>query len=434
MKSRILIMLMALSASLTAQNFDAAGLGYARNYLTMSHGLDAFSRNPANLAYDTPYKLAIRVPALNLSISNNAISFADYERYLTFKGNQGEWSDQDKQNFLALIPDDGLRLNANVGVGLFAMKLDQFAFGLGVVAEGNVSARVKQLLGYALQDLNFTTDFNFREDELGSGGFYSAIKLSAAYGHLLDFNYRNWDLDDIAVGVRFNALLGLAVADIQQASGLVRRGTNGSNFEDVYLMVRGEVRARVATPEEQIPGKGYSLDFSASARWQKDWHFSLMLENAVGGITWSGVTKELLFVKQDTLFANGDSTLNPTDTDTLRDIAAFRTALPTNLIMGASYRFNEELTFAAQWRQGITAEFGNVRTPEVGLAVAYTPISLITLRSGMTFGGRDVFLFALGLGAHLGPLQLDAAYASRQSLWPTSSNGAVFSFAMTLGL
>ncbi len=434
MKSKIFLLVMLLSAALTAQSFDAAGLGFARNYLTMSHGLDAFSRNPANLAYETPYKLAIRVPALNISLSNNALSFADYERYLTLKGNGGEWSEQDVDNFLALIPDDGLRVNANVGVGLFAMKLDQLAFGLGVVAEGNVNARVKRLLGYALKDLNLTRDFNFREDELGTGGGYSAIKFSAAYGHLLDFKYRAWDVDDIAVGVRFNGLLGLAVADIRQASARVQRGSNGDAPEDEYVAMEARVRARVATPEEQIPGKGYSLDFSASARWKKEWHFSLLVENAIGGINWSGVTRELLFAQQDTLFANGDSTRNPTDLDTLRNIDGFRTPLPTNLIMGASYRYNEELTFAAQWRQGLTAEFGNVRTPEIGLAVAYTPVAMLTLRSGMTFGGRDVFLFALGVGAHLGPLQLDAAYASRQSLWPGSSNGAVFSFALTLGI
>ncbi len=434
MKSKIFLLMMIVSTLLQAQNFDAAGLGFARNYLTMSHGLDAFSRNPANLAYETPYKISIRVPALNISLSNNALSFADYERYLTLKGNGGEWSEQDVDNFLALIPDDGLRINANVGVGLFAMKLDQLAFGLGVVAEGNINARVKRLLGYALKDLNLTRDFSFRENELSAGGGYSAIKFSAAYGHLLDFKYRAWDLDDVAVGVRFNGLLGLAVADIQQASALVERGANGSNLEDEYLALRGEVRARVATPQEQIPGKGYSLDFSASARWKKEWHFSLLMENAIGGINWSGVTQEFMFVQQDTLFANGDSTLNPVNVDTLRDIDGFRTPLPTNLIFGASYRFSDELTFAAQWRQGVTGEFGNVRTPEVGLAVAYSPFSLLTLRSGMTFGGRDVFLFALGVGAHLGPLQLDAAYASRQSLWPGSSNGAVFSFAMTLGI
>ncbi|RMH64628.1 MAG: hypothetical protein D6677_04375 [Calditrichaeota bacterium] len=415
------------------QTFDAAGLGFADTYLTGSRGLDAFSRNPANLAYETPTTVALRLPVLNVNVSNSGISFADYERYFTRSGNGGEWTTEDKEAIIDLIPEDGLDINILAGLAPFSVRINSLAFGAALVEEGNITLNTRKLVEYAFRELNFNQDFRFQADALTEWAFFAAVKISAAYGHLLDFKYRKWDLDEIAVGLRYNQFLGIAAVQVQEASVDIKRQSNGENFDDEFLTTRGHVRVNVATPEDGVAGLGYGIDLAASARWKMVWRFSLALENGVGSITWDNNPRQQNFVFQDTLFFNGDSAKNSINEDTLQSISSFRTPLPVSLVAGASWRFNSALLFMAQWRQYLTRDLGTPLTPEVGVAVAYTPVDLVTLRSGMRMGGKDTFVFALGAGFHFGPLQLDMGYAMRQALWPTLSNGVLFSFGMTFG-
>ena len=429
----ILFPFLIIASVLQAQSFDAAGLGYADVYLSNSRGLDAFSRNPANLAYDSDNFIAFRFPALNINVGNNSLSLSDYNRYFTRTGNGGEWSESDQQAIIDLIPDEGMGINASLGMAPFALRIGNFAIGAAVVAQGNVTVDNRQLLEYLFNEIHITENFNFDKDAIAKGGFYSAVKISAAYGQLLNYTYHPWWLDEIAVGVRANLFMGIAAAQVEQAAVNVKRTANGDQFDDGYVTTLNKVTVNFATPENGLPGMGFGLDLAATARWKKEWYFSMALENGIGSIRWNNSPQQFQLFMQDTLYFNGDSTKNSVSEDTVKYIDEFSTPLPVSLTAGAMWQFNDQLTLAAQWRQYLTRDLGTPLTPEIGFSASYRLIPMIVLRTGMRFGGKENFVFGLGTGFYFGTLQLDLGYAMRQALWPSLSNAALFSFAMTFG-
>jgi len=427
-----LAIVLIFSGAAFAQNFNATGLALGNNFLSFSTGVDAFSINPANLAFNNRTEIKFISPTI--AISNSSYSFADYDRYFTKEGNKGEWSESDVNAILDLFPDDGLDLNTDVNLNVFSIAYKNFGFGVDLIQYGGINVNSKDALKLAL-DLDFTTDFKFEEPEIGTGAFLAAAKVSFAYSHLLKTKIRKWDIDNIAIAGRLNYYAGIGVAEVLESDVVARRSNkDGIGTDNEVLSYDANMKVRFANPEDGITGGGFGIDLAASAVYDDDWNFSILLENLFGSINWNKKTEIFEFQKYDSVFVyNDDGVDRSSETDTTKATGSFSTPLPVNLLIGAHYQLLKNLALTAQWKQGLSKDFGNVFTPQVGVGAEFRPIPWLPLRSGLTVGGRDGFLFALGGGIDVNVFEFNLAYAMREALWPTYSNGAYFAFDFKFG-
>ncbi len=419
------ILLSVLASLASGQSFDVSGLGLANNAVATGRGLDAFWRNPANLGYKNDAFIEISPFAFNLLAANNSLSLNDYSRYFTKAGNGGQWSAQDQKDVLALFPAAGFRLDANVQANIFNITVGTYGLGVSVMARGGVEIKSKKALDLALNGLELTDSYNFSEPEFARGGAYGAIKISAGYGQLLKTKFRKWDIDNISVGAKLNYYIGMAVLQAVNSDVLVQRSASGDGFKKERITSQVHLKWRSAYSSASFSsGSGLGIDLGASAVYKKNWYFSAVFENIGASINWSGNTRIQEFVQFDTLFFNGDTSQAQSPLDTSYATGSFKTSLPSYLIVGAQYNLWSNLSLMAQWRQALSSDFGEVLTPQVGVAVEYYPIPIVPVRSGITLGGRDGFVFALGSGLHLKLFELDVSYAMRNGLWPFSAEGA----------
>ena len=426
---KILGLILLFSGSAFAQNFNATGLGLGNNFLSYSKGVDAFSINPANLAFNNRTEIKFFSPAI--AISNSSISFADYDRYFTKEGNRGFWDSGDKKAVLDLFPEDGLDINTDVDLNVFSMAINNFGFGVDLIINGGASINNLKFAKIFLRELDFTPDYRFEEPNFVKGSFYSVVKYSFSYAQLLKTKLRKFDIDNIAVAAKLSYYAGIGVIEVLDSEILIKRSnTKGTGTDDEVLYRRINLLVRKAYPTDGIKaGGGFGIDLAASAVYDDDWHFSVLLENLFASIKWDVNTEIVEFSDIDSVFIlNDDGVDRSTEIDTTRKTGSFSTSLPVNLILGAHYQLFENLALIAQWKQGLSKDFGNKFTPQVGVGAEYRPVSWLPLRSGLTVGGRDGFLFTLGGGVDLGAFEFNLAYAMREALWPTFSNGVYFAF------
>ncbi|KAA3614100.1 MAG: hypothetical protein D8M58_18065 [Calditrichaeota bacterium] len=426
-------MILILSSAAFAQNFNATGLALGNNFLSYSKGVDAFSVNPANLGFNNRVELKFISPLF--AISNSSISINDYNRYFTKEGNKGEWDLNDKNSIIDFFADDGLDVNADVNMNIFSMAYNNFGFGIDLLVSGGVTLKPTQTLKAALIELDLTPNYQFKEPGFATGSFYSAVKYSFSYAHLLKAKIRKFDIDNISVAAKLNYYSGIGVLEVLDSDMHIKRFeemADGTEEEGAYQRVN--FKTRRAYPNGGVSaGGGMGFDLAASAVYDDDWHFSVMLENIFASIDWDVNTAVIQFSASDSILFDDDNVDRSTETDTTRDVGSFSTSLPVNLIFGAHYQLIDELDLTAQWKQGLSKDFGNVFTPQLGVGAEYRPIPWLPLRSGLTVGGRDGFLFALGGGLDFDVFEFNLAYAMREALWPTYSNGAYFAFDFKFG-
>ncbi len=426
--------ILLFSTASFAQNFNATGLGLGNNFISYSQGVDAFGVNPANLAFNN--RMEIKFFSPTIAISNSSISFSDYDRLFTKEGNHGEWNSNDKREIIDFFADDGLDINADVNLNVFSMAINNFGFGIDLIASGGINTKPVKLLRTALEEFDFTPDYTFSQPDFATGSFYSALKYSFSYAHLLKTKLRKFEIDNIAVAAKLNYYSGIAVFQVLNSDVLLERSNKKRKLFDEDLK-QAKIKTRKAYPEGGISaGGGFGLDIAASAIYKDDWHFTLLLENLFASISWDVNTVEIDYAVSVPISFSGSSNDESdfsVDPDTTRKINSFSTPLPVNLIIGAHYQLLDKLTLTAQWKQGLSKDFGNVFTPQVGVGAEFRPLPWLPLRSGITVGGRDAFLLALGAGIDVDVFQFNLAYAMREALWPTFSNGAYFAFDFKFG-
>jgi hypothetical protein len=425
-------LILFFSGAAFAQNFNATGLSMGNNFLSFSKGVDAFSINPANLAFNNRVEIKFLSPTI--AISNSSFSFRDYNRFFTIEETKGVLSRSDTKEFLDLVPDDGLDINTDINLNIFSIVYDNFGFGVDFVQYGGVTIKSKEALKLAF-DLDLTPDFSFNEPNFAEGSSLAAAKFSFAYSQLLKTKIRKWDIDNIAVAAKLSYYAGIAVGEVIDGEAVGKRSNKDLTGTDNEVFVHNaNLKIRYADPEDGLTGGGFGIDLAASAVYDDDWNFSILLENLFGSITWDEGTEIYQFQNYDSVFIHNDDGVDRFfETDTTRKTGSFKTTLPVNLTIGAHYQMDKKLTLTAQWKQGLSRDFGNVFTPQVGVGAEFRPIPWLPLRSGLTVGGRDAFLFALGTGVDLGVFDFNLAYAMREALWPTYSNGAYFAFDFKLG-
>lgn len=422
-KFKCLACSLILITSAYAQD-NATGMGFANNYRPFAKGVDALMLNPSRLAYNDHVEFSFL--SLNTAVSNSSISLSNLNRYFTKEGNHGHWSDSDKKEVLNLVSELGVQ--TRIGFNLFSIVYNNMGFGIEAIANGGVNLAAEKVAKIALFGLtDLTTDYTLSEPEFGKGSAFAAIKYSYAYSHMVMKRFFPLNLKYISVAGKLSYYQGLAVAEVLKSRASVSRTAADGLLDNEVLEYKLDAKLRTAIPDENITnGAGIGIDLAASATFDDHWNFSLLLENVIGSINWNGNTEIMRIIKYDSTFvtnANDDGVDRSVELDTTNSTKAFSTRLPANLYLGVHYQLLKNLALTAQYKQGLSEDFGNTFTPQIGTGAEYRPVHWLPVRMGATVGGRNTFLLGLGTGVDLGTFQFNLSYAMREGLWPTYNNG-----------
>ena len=436
---KVFLIIGLFSLNVFSQSYDAVSLSLAENYTALSRGIYALPWNPGNLCLSRGNSMELNILSVNAGAFNNALSINSYNRYFTFEGHGGRWSDADKNNIMDLF-DNGLHLNINYSANVLGVAYNNFAFSIQSIVQGGAELlNNKQLFKTALFGDSLTRDYSIKDPKFAKASAYWANKISIGYAYPV--NVRQFvdipGVKTICAGISLNYFLGNAVVDIRNSSASVQRYRNES--DDDILEYNLNFIGKTASVDNNFPaGNGFGIDLGFSAHYRKQWQFSWSFENLFGNIFWIQNVETHVIIEKDSLLADDLLDNNAEDTSVSEDesypTGAFSTRLPVKMRMGASYQWTKELVLTMDWHQGFDHYFGNSSTPQVGIGSEYFALSWLPLRMGITVGGSHGFLFGIGFGLHASFFKFDYSYGMNKGMWPTYSKGLyhAFGFKVTL--
>ncbi len=398
------LLLSGMIASAGAQGFDATSLAMGRAYGGVVRGVESITWNPANLALPRNSWFEMNFIGLNLNVANSALSLDNYEKYFTQSGHGGDWDDEEKQQLLDLVPEDGLNVSGEGGANALGLVFGRYGFGVQVIgrAQGLIpKGPLEMILFGNISDL-------YKFDDLDADEF-SALKFTLAASHPIPIKKF---FQDFSLGLNINFYRGINHAEIQHAGGRVYTGLD-------YIYADADVNARTAEG-----GSGFSMDLGAAGNVGKEWTLSMVFRNLFGGITWSQDPKGYHYtVDIDSSQYRDSFEIEPGASDTSFAIDSYRTALPVVFHMGVAYRPSGKVTLGLDVEQAFSKGMGYSDNALLSIGAEYRPVEVVPFRAGMTFGGKWGFLMGIGMGFHFKALQINFGYASHRSVWPGSTKG-----------
>jgi len=414
--SAILILILIVSVqSVSGQGFDATSMGMGGAYSAVARGINTVGWNPANLALPRDSWFELNIIGLNLNVANSSMTIENYERYFTDAGHHGEWSEQDIDEILALVPEDGLDANVDLYANAMGIAVDKYAVTVQFVglARGLIPKAPFELM------LRGNTIDSYTFDDLDADG-YSSLKISVSGSHPIKIK-RYFDV--FAVGASLHYYSGIGYYDVTEAEGGL---FTGLEYIHADILVSGR------TAEG---GSGFGLDVGASGIINKKLSVSMAFYNLLGSINWDKGTKQYIttFLVDSSEFKN-DFTIDPVDTSYTYDIDAFSTRLPVVLHMGVAYELKKYLTLALDLEQAFSKGMGYSDQAKISIGAEYRPTPIVPIRAGFTFGGKWGFAMGLGIGFHMKALQFDFAYTIHRALLPGFSKGMSFGMGIKIAI
>jgi hypothetical protein len=406
LKSLCVLVLIGISPNLFAQGFNAVGLGMGNAFGAVARGVDAFTWNPANLALTYENRLEINIVGFNLNAANSSLSIDDYKRYFTEAGHGGHWDQQEIDELLALIPEDGLDVNGDVQANVLGLLFGRF--GLSVQGIGKtIGVLPKSTLELYLEgNEEQYKEFNFKDFD---GDGFSAVKISLSLSHPIPFKKY---FDEFGLGLNVNYYRGIAMAEVTRAEGSLVTTDNAivSSMDVISRTGQG--------------GSGFGFDLGAAGKVNDDWTVSLVMKNMFAGMNWTQQLEEnrATFVV-DSIKLGDFGELDSLVSTSTYSIEEFRTSIPLVFHFGVAYNLKDNLTLALDLEQAFKDKLGYSDKAQIAVGVEYVPTPIVPLRMGMSFGGKWKYLLGVGFGLHLGFFNLDLAYAMHQAMWPTKSTG-----------
>ncbi len=432
-KLLFLIILIFSAGTLSAQGFSAKHLAFGQSNRAAVKDVEAIWYNPANLAKNK--WISFSFLSMGGAVSNSAFSIADYNDYFSVERPDTVLSSSQKRDLLDKISDSGLNIHSQIQFNIFAIAVHNFGFSADYVAFGGSNINSKKFLEIALFGEDLTRNYTFFQRNLAKGEGLASLRLSAVYAYPFK-ETRRWGIGEIAVGGKLSYYLANIYGKVVDSDfSLKRFNTEGSGFDNEAFTYDLSVTALSSQPQNgsAFPGKGAGLDLSVTSLYEKDWQFSISMENVFGSISWSGKNERIIFNSRDTAIANDDIDRS-FEEDTTVTVGSFSTRLPQTLYFSAAYSFSDEWQFYGQWRQGLDTRFNNTPTPGISLGANYAVLDWLDLRSGFTFFGRENFLWGMGAGFHSEVFEFDLSWAMRQALWPSFSNGFFFGHSFKIHL
>ena len=383
----------------------ARSLGLAGCYTTLASGIEAPFWNPANLGFSQNPRFSLNFFSLGTNLGNNSFSVKDYNHY------NGKFLNQsDKDKILNSIPSDGFDLDLDLEASFPGFSYGQFAVTtqLSGISTLSVSKTPFELLLFG-NKLN-------QEVILDQGSSEACAYFSLIFSHgkkAIKIKDK-----DIYAGINLKWIKGIAYQKTVKAEG-------GFITRETEIEGQANFISRQASG-----GEGYGVDFGLATLLSENYTAGLFILNPLNQIKWDKKAKEKVYsiaVNSLTL-ENSDDDSVMQEEDYTRDLGSFTTRLPALFSAGLS-RKTSKLLLCFSWEQGFKDCAGSTKTPRVSWGAEYYLLSWLPLRSGLSLGGKEGFLFASGLGIDLRSSHLDFGLSTQKGILPSYGTG--ISFALT---
>ncbi len=433
------------SIALAGDRSNVRGISMGRTYVVLSRSVDCMGINPANLSLDDRMPFTLALPSVGARVSSDLLNLDTYNKYFTGipdpqnpggKNLPYPLTDQDKNNILSLMPDDGVT-RADVEANLFGLTMQMGRFGsFGF----DVTEHVGMKLNLPKQ---YVKMFLFGFDSTGSAYNFNGTAASAWWYREWNVSYANrlpWHLPwlhDIQWGVGFKILRGYGVMVTDHYRGSIANTNIGTvdfpqyrmdaSFDyltkrsgsDVFGTDTSNKPKFNFKPFPDPAGKGVGIDLGFNGELMEGCRVGVSITD-IGSISWSqnlvetfgssslSISDPFILSAQDSL-KNGFKGIN-------RPGQPFSTALPTRFRLGASFDSKQmpvlhylpgTWLWEIDYNQGFNNSLGNSTVPRLSIGTEWRIIPVLPLRTGITLGGGDQFRWAFGFGLDVWIMSLD---------------------------
>ncbi len=437
---------------------DARSTAMGKTYTAASRGVYAIGRNPANLMLSengtVQFATLLPIPNINLRSGTDFITINDFNYF--FGGveengvKKGRYLDEDDKSKLRDIFDGGGFFVTDVGaillsatyknsddVGAFGFTIsDRFAFKfnlpehlINLGLDGNPVGSVynfddADIKGWWLRDYSLTYARSLNEIKPDNFKYLSAgITLKLVHG----FAY---------VGTEHvNSKLETGAGNVLSATGDVLAY---SSFSDAFAIKYGfdstdTDKESSIGPFPTPAGKGFGIDLGFAAVLDDALSFGLAITD-IGSVSWTENAAKFssnnAVVLTDITNAEQRDSLVNSITGEGEYIDNFSTSLSTALRLGVAFQLDKSdlvsdfpgsLLITLDYNQGFNNQPRNSTIPRVSLGLEWKPVDWFATRTGFSFGGKDAFGWAFGLGFDVGVLEMNLATSDLQYLLSPNS-------------
>lgn len=420
---------------------SARGIGMARTFVVTSRGVDALGINPANLSYlDRGSYTTMSLLPIGVRIGSDFINLKVYNDYFT-----GDPDSLDKDGNRII----GRRLDANDKDGIFNLFPSGIAhtqYDFDAMLLGFTSIGGNYAIGFSVTE-RFSAGLDLPEGYLKillngfeeKGSEHTLNNTNYGVRWMREYNYsfayhfaKNvslWKFRDISVGISYKPVQGFYYAGTDHYNGSLQNkiyyNKDSVNWID-SIQIIGNIdyaQFQSSIPIDSISqflfkpaGKGTGFDIGVSAKIISGWQFGMSITD-IGSILWSKSPKYSYGKGNFTISDLGkagqlDSLKNNFKGKTI-DTTSFKRNLPTIIHLGAAIQLDESpyvnrKTFAGKLllegniHIGLNDEPGNTTLPRFSVGAEYVIpsrwVDWLRIRSGMMFGGRELFSWSLGIG------------------------------------
>ena len=261
-----LTLLTALPAS---AQLTARGLGMGGAYTALARGVHAAVWNPANLGLPDNPRFSFTFVGVGAAATNNAFSKAMYDQYLVDGAdadNHIHWTEEDVNDILDAIPDNGLKVVNDIGIRALSFSVGRFAMSIGVVSGASVNLE-KTLFEIPLSGTTIGETYDIATDA-GQGLGYATLDFS--YGRPIKVTPRYL----LSAGATVHFIYGGGAAQTEDGTASVALRPYGVDVDGAYE----------ATTAYNGGGLGWGVDLGLAAQIGDRWTVSMALDNVLGAI------------------------------------------------------------------------------------------------------------------------------------------------------
>lgn len=404
-----LVVLAALLRALPAYAQSPLSLATAGASLGLSGGVEALQANPAHLGMPQASWVELRILGVGAGVHSNGLGVDDYRRY-----NGATLNDNDKQDIMSQVPDDGFSLWSEGSASALAVRSGPWGLavsGLGS-ARGNLDREAIDLI---LNGNGDRPDWSFSNTEA--------------------FGLASWQ---IALSH------GRKIFDL--ANGPVYAGVTAAYVRGLYLASANQVRADLATQTTGLTGEataewvtatgGSGIGLDAGLAWQA--RPSLLLSfsgtHLYHSISWNRDVERTRYnlAFEDVTVDNFEDSLWETEETTER-LTSFREGLPPQFRVGAGLTLGST-RYALEGSVSTADRFAASTKPVLAAGLEHTLAHTLPLRVGFAIGGPSAFAVGCGAGLHWHGFRWDVGLRIDRALWIGSGSGVSAATAFDLAI
>lgn len=451
------ILFLFASASIYSQTIgsvgasDAKSMALGNEFTVVSNGIFALGKNPANLVGNADYSVEVAtvlpLPNVNVIGGSNFLSLDEFDYF--FAGDTGANNQivskaltvDDKERFVALFGSEN-RIHTNVSNTIFAIsiyhskEIGAFAFGIHdqASATSNIPKDMVDLMMFGNQPGRV---YDLSEVQLDAWLLRSySLSYALDLTKIIPLPFKSFH-----GGISVKYIQGIAYVSLSSGNSSISTDANtyGVNIQSdmafhsaispdfgvTYDFEEGTRESNISPFPEPV-GTGIGFDIGATSEINRRLSVGFSMTD-IGSISWNGQTVEYLSNSAFTL----DDLTEDEVVDSLFDtmigdghyVDGYSTGLSTALHLGGALKVGKMgredvhsiLLIVGGYHQGFNNLPGNSTNPRFTLGFELRAADWFQIRTGTSFGGRDEFKWAVGLGFDLDALEFNFATTSMNS-------------------